>query len=104
VKNKLNGGGHWCSEACKLIRSKLQMLYNAFIMKSSPGPTTFLTKLCNAITHQLIELERCSNPIRSLLVQIEKKVFRFRFGVLYGWRHNGCMFLPFWPSISDPGY
>jgi len=50
-----------------------------------PGAPLFC-KVCNAVTRQPNELEllKPSTDSASLLVKIEKNVFRFRFGVFWG--------------------
>jgi len=35
VKDRSDGGAHWRTEVCRLFRSRLQMLCNAFIMRST---------------------------------------------------------------------
>jgi len=57
----------------------------------------YLVELSNTITCQPIELRSCSNPLRiqKVLVLTEKFFVHFGFGVLFGWCHNGGMFLHF---------
>jgi len=60
------------------------------------------TELCNPITHQAIELE--SHPNHPRIQQVfylksKKKVFRFRWGDFWRWRHNESMFWKFWPTL-----
>ena len=42
------------------------------------------------------KLFKQSMDSESLLVEIKKTLFRFGFGVLCGWPHNGGLFLRFW--------
>jgi len=55
--------------------------------------------LCNSITHQVIELESCSNPqkMRQVLLFALKKFGSFRFQFFCEWLHKWDRFSHFWP-------
>jgi len=65
----------------------------------SPAPATFLTRLFkflqlhNSPANWARKLSKSSTDSASLAVENEKKVFRFGFGVFWGWRNNEGMFL-----------
>jgi len=53
------------SQSYKIILNYLKLVMNQPL---SPTEATFLAQLCNPITHQAIDLESCSNPLRILQV------------------------------------
>jgi len=72
----------------------------------SPARATFLTRplqLHNSPADWARELSKPSTDSASLLLEIKKNVFRFRFGVRWGDRHKWGCFGFFWLPLPDPG-
>jgi len=79
---------------------------NIGIISGKTPSAAFLTKICNSITRQQIELESCSNPPQTRQVfqfRSKKTFFCFGFGVLFEWRHNGACFRLFGQVYLAPG-
>ena len=63
------------------------------VLQNAPMPfksreSHFFAELFNPITRQARELSKPSTDSASLLIEIEKNVFRFRFGVRWGGRYK----------------
>jgi len=62
-------------------------------------------KIWPAITRQQIELERCSNPLKTRpALKLElKKDCSFVFGVFGGWRHDWGRFWGYFDDVISRG-
>ena len=49
------------------------------------------------------DLSKPSTDSASLVVKIEKNIFRFRWGDFWRWCHKEGMFWIFWPPLAGPG-
>ena len=70
-----------------------------------PGLPLFCRTLqcCNSPGDWAWELSKPSTDSASLVVKIEKNVFRFRLGDFWRWRHEEGVFWKFWPPLAGPG-
>ena len=97
---------HQCSGQIHCFNKHLAW-YELYFWKYNPlppAPVTIGAGTLLAITRQLLQLKRSSNPL--LILQVfsfrVKKIFRFGFGVLLGGRHKWGCFSVFMAYFTRP--